>query len=72
VQLFPDQFWFETAMVLGGIVVVLSIATAVAAARLAVRRPATRRGPRHDSAFALLRIAGIEVRAHWTWVFSWR
>jgi integral membrane protein (TIGR01906 family) len=41
VQLFPDVFWSETAIVVGGVTLVLALATAfVASRRLSVRRPA--------------------------------
>ena len=53
VQLFPDAFWFETSVVVGGVILVLALATTWLAGRrlraherpTALVSPATRHGP---------------------------
>jgi uncharacterized membrane protein len=44
VQLFPDQFWFESAMALGVAVVALSGGIILVSGRLAAGRPDERSG----------------------------
>jgi integral membrane protein (TIGR01906 family) len=50
VQLFPFEFWDETALVVGVVIIAAALAVAWAAARRARRSTATR--PAHDLAIA--------------------
>ena len=84
VQLFPFEFWSETTIVVGVVIVAISLLVAFVAGRRARRAAAlTRRGRgragaagraarvggRSVNGVPIARIFGIEIRLHLSWIF---